>query len=38
MRQSDPTLNAAKPVIQHLVQVTGGDALVSTLFDEQIIT
>ncbi|ABO58530.1 MULTISPECIES: IclR family transcriptional regulator [Burkholderia] len=37
MRQSDPTLNAAKPVIQHLVQVTGGDALVSTLFDEQII-
>nr|WP_249209830.1 IclR family transcriptional regulator [Burkholderia cenocepacia] len=37
MRQSDPTLTAAKPVIQKLVQVTGGDALVSTLFDEQII-
>ncbi|WP_175770797.1 helix-turn-helix domain-containing protein, partial [Burkholderia anthina] len=37
MRQSDPTLTAAKPVIQKLVQVTGGDALVSTIFDEQII-
>jgi DNA-binding IclR family transcriptional regulator len=37
MRQSDPTLIAAGPIIGKLVQVTGGDALISTLYDEQII-
>lgn len=37
MRQSDPTLKAATPVIRQLVQVTGGDGLISTLYDEQVI-
>ncbi|MCX4163606.1 MULTISPECIES: IclR family transcriptional regulator [Paraburkholderia] len=37
MRQSDPTLNAAAPIVENLVRVTGGDALISTLYDEQII-
>ncbi|WP_042300373.1 IclR family transcriptional regulator [Paraburkholderia kururiensis] len=37
MRQSDPMLKAATPVVQKLAQLTGGDALVSTLYDEQII-
>ncbi|MEX3761396.1 IclR family transcriptional regulator [Paraburkholderia phenoliruptrix] len=37
MRQSDPTLTAAKLVTPKLVRVTGGDALIAALFDEQII-
>ncbi|MEJ8799397.1 IclR family transcriptional regulator [Trinickia caryophylli] len=37
MRQSDPTLIAATPIVQKLVRVTGGEAVVSTLYDEQVI-
>ncbi|AKJ70260.1 IclR family transcriptional regulator [Pandoraea thiooxydans] len=37
MRQSDPMLKAAETVTEKLTQVTGGDALISTLYDEQII-
>ncbi|EON13848.1 IclR family transcriptional regulator [Pandoraea sp. SD6-2] len=37
MRRSDPMLKAAEPVVQKLVQVTGGTGLISTLYDEEII-
>nr|WP_238541302.1 IclR family transcriptional regulator [Burkholderia gladioli] len=37
MRQSDPMLQAAAPVIRELVHITGGNGLVSTLYDDQII-
>ncbi|MCT7317347.1 IclR family transcriptional regulator [Ralstonia sp. CHL-2022] len=37
MRQSDPMLKAAVPIVQKLVEVTGGNGVISTLYDEQII-
>ncbi|MBT2792100.1 IclR family transcriptional regulator [Paraburkholderia strydomiana] len=37
MRQSDPMLKAAESVVQQLVHITGGNGLISTLYDEQVI-
>jgi DNA-binding IclR family transcriptional regulator len=37
MRQSDPVLRSAEPIVQRLVKITGGNGLISTLYDEQVI-
>jgi DNA-binding IclR family transcriptional regulator len=37
MRRSDPMLTAGEPIVRRLVEVTGGNGLISTLYDDQII-
>ncbi len=37
MRESDPLLQAGIPELQKLVRSTGGEGLISTMYDEQII-